>query len=106
LDRLTPEFRNNVQARGREFMEALQQLKSEFPHVVADVKGTGLLLAASIHDRFRVVGESGLEQQMRRAGVGVIHGGKNALRFTPHFLITSEEIQMIVGVMRTLFRRL
>ena len=30
----------------------------------------------------------------------MIHGGQNALRFTPHFAITSEEIDMIVDILR------
>jgi 4-aminobutyrate aminotransferase-like enzyme len=32
--------------------------------------------------------------------LGVIHGGVNALRFTPHFNITSEEIDLIIDVVR------
>jgi len=32
--------------------------------------------------------------------LGVIHGGQNALRFTPHFAITSEEIDLIIEVLR------
>jgi acetylornithine/succinyldiaminopimelate/putrescine aminotransferase len=34
----------------------------------------------------------------------VIHGGVNALRFTPHFLITSEEIDMIVSLVESCLR--
>jgi hypothetical protein len=37
---------------------------------------------------------------MRLNGVGVIHGGKNALRFTPHFGITSEEVDLVVDSVR------
>ena len=37
---------------------------------------------------------------MRIAGIGVIHGGENALRFTPHFAITSAEIDLIIGLVR------
>ena len=32
--------------------------------------------------------------------MGVIHGGQNALRFTPHFAITSAEIDLIIGILR------
>ena len=40
---------------------------------------------------------------MRHNGIGVIHGGKNALRFTPHFGITTDEIDLIVdGVRKSL----
>ena len=30
----------------------------------------------------------------------MIHGGENALRFTPHFRITSAEIDLIVNLIR------
>ena len=48
--------------------------------------------------------EEGVEEYCRRHGIGVIHGGKNALRFTPHFAITSAEIELIVGVVRQALR--
>jgi len=47
-----------------------------------------------------VVGFDGIEPWCRRRGLGVIHGGKNALRFTPHFNITSEEIDLIILIVR------
>ena len=37
---------------------------------------------------------------MRCAGVNVIHGGKNTLRFTPWFGVTSQEIDIVVDVLR------
>ena len=51
-------------------------------------------------DFFPVVGDDKVEMWCRKNGLGVIHGGVNALRFTPHFLITSEEIKMIVEIVR------
>ena len=30
-------------------------------------------------------------------GLGVIHGGENSLRFTPHFNITEAEVDLIVS---------
>ena len=36
--------------------------------------------------------------QKKRARV--VHGGLNALRFTPHFNLTSEEIDMIISIVR------
>jgi len=37
---------------------------------------------------------------MRERGVGVIHGGVNSLRFTPHFNVTSAEVDLIVSNLR------
>ena len=69
------------------------------------MQGTGLLLSAELDPtRFIVVGVDGVEQWCRRNGLGVIHGGVNALRFTPHFLITSEEIDMIVSLVESCLR--
>jgi hypothetical protein len=36
--------------------------------------------------------------------MGVIHGGDNALRFTPHFGLTSEEVDLMVDVTRAALR--
>ena len=34
---------------------------------------------------------------MREHGLGVIHGGTNSLRFTPHFGITDEEVDLVIA---------
>jgi acetylornithine/succinyldiaminopimelate/putrescine aminotransferase len=101
LDAITPELRVNVRARGHELVAKLQELQKEFPELIQRVQGTGLLVAAHIDpDQMPVVGHDALEMWCRRHGLGVIHGGKNALRFTPHFAVTSEEIALIVRVVR------
>jgi hypothetical protein len=37
---------------------------------------------------------------MRERGIGVIHGGTNSLRFTPHFGITSPEMDLMISHIR------
>jgi 4-aminobutyrate aminotransferase-like enzyme len=37
---------------------------------------------------------------MRIRGINVIHGGKNALRYTPPFDITSAEVDLIIEATR------
>jgi acetylornithine/succinyldiaminopimelate/putrescine aminotransferase len=101
LDNITPELRENIRARGREFVEKFTLLQNEFPDVITKVQGTGLLCSAELEpEKFPVVGIDAVEPWCRRRGLGVIHGGKNALRFTPHFAITSAEIDLIVNVVR------
>jgi acetylornithine/succinyldiaminopimelate/putrescine aminotransferase len=101
LESMTPALRDNIRARGAELVGRLLELKREFPDVITMVQGTGLIVAAHIEpEKLPVVGFDGLETWCRRHGLGVIHGGKNALRFTPHFEITSEEIELIVRVVR------
>jgi len=99
LNRITPELRSNIRERGSEFKSKLEDLMARHPGKILDVQGTGLLLCAELEpDTLPVVGYGGVEEWCRINGLGVIHGGTNALRFTPHFAITSEEIDMIVKI--------
>lgn len=101
LDRITPELRQNIKDRGVEFVSKLRKLADEIPGTITEVQGTGLLLCAELDtEKLPVVGFGCVEEWCRINGLGVIHGGHNALRFTPHFAITSEEIDMIVGILR------
>ena len=102
LDSVTDDLRENIRVRGVELVDKLNQLAEELGEgVITGVQGTGLLLAAELDpERFSVIGADGIENRCRKAGFGVIHGGKNALRLTPHFGITSPEIDLIVGIIR------
>ena len=101
LDGITPSLRTNIRERGVEFVEKFSALQKEFPHVITKVQGTGLLCSAELEpSKFPVVGVNAVEPWCRRRGLGVIHGGVNALRFTPHFNITSKEIDLIVDIVR------
>jgi len=101
LDRITPEMRQNIRGRGVEFVEKLENLAEEIPGTITQVMGTGLLLCAELNpDTLPVIGFGCIEEWCRLNGLGVIHGGQNALRFTPHFAITSAEIDLIISVLR------
>ncbi len=101
LGRITPELRANIRERGAEFKSKLSQLMEEYPTRVVEVQGTGLLLCAELDpETLPVIGFGSVEEWCRRQGLGVIHGGSNALRFTPHFAITSDEIDMIIEIIR------
>lgn len=112
LERLTPELRANVREQGKRFTDGLRALQAEFPEVVVDVSGTGLLFAAELHpEHFPVMGHAnsdapGVELRCRLRGIGVIHGGKNALRFTPNFDISTAEVELVLRELRVLFAEL
>ncbi len=97
LDSLTDELRANIRDRGAELRERFEQLAQEHPDAIVKVTGTGLMVNAELNpDLYQVVGEDGFEQYLRNHGIAMIHGGRNGLRFTPHFAIASEEIDLIV----------
>ncbi len=101
LDRITPELRENIRERGRDLKIGLEKLMSEFPQSIISVEGTGLLVCAELEPhKLPVIGFNCVEEWCRINGLGVIHGGENALRFTPHFKITKLEIELIINIVR------
>jgi acetylornithine/succinyldiaminopimelate/putrescine aminotransferase len=105
LESFNDELRDNIRRKGLEFLARFKELMVDFPGVVTGYNGTGLLCALELNPKgYKVVGFNGVETVLRKKGIGVIHGGKNALRFTPHFNITSDEIDLIIGAVREVLK--
>ena len=101
LNSITPELRQNIRDRGQEFLEKLTALQNELGGSITKVQGTGLLTSAELDPvHFKNYGANSTEEYMRKHGINVIHGGINALRFTPPFDITSEGVDLIVEATR------
>lgn len=100
LGMMTPEIRQNIVDRGHEFVEKLRALSVELDGAITKVEGTGLLFSCELEPRFKAYGTESAEEFMRMQGIGVIHGGENSLRFTPHFQVTSQEVDLIVDHVR------
>ena len=101
LQAFTPELRRNIVDRGREMLEKFKSLQKELGGLITNVQGTGLLVSAELDGtRFKSYGVNSSEEFMRIEGINVIHGGKNSLRFTPHFAMTSDEVDLVVKALR------
>ena len=101
LGMVTDDIRENIVARGREFLEKLGALKDELDGRIARVQGTGLLFSCELDmTRYKAYGANSTEEYLRENGINVIHGGENSLRFTPPFDITSEEVDLVVEATR------
>lgn len=100
LAQMTPDIRANIRAKGEEFVSRLEALSAELNGLITGVQGTGLLVSCELHPDFKSYGYASTEEYMRTRGIGVIHGGKNSLRFTPHFNVSSDEIGLIVDALR------
>jgi len=106
LSSMTDELRQNICERGAELKQGLEQLADELPGAIAAVTGTGLMVNAELDPAaFQVTGVGGVEEQLRKAGIAMIHGGENGLRFTPHFAITSVEVELIVDTVKAVLAR-
>ena len=100
LGELTDAVRANIRARGKEFVDKLNTLKDELGGLITKVQGTGLLFSCELAPQFKCYGSGSIEEYLRERGIGVIHGGANSLRFTPHFNVTSAEVDLVVAHVR------
>jgi acetylornithine/succinyldiaminopimelate/putrescine aminotransferase len=100
LAQFTPQLRENIRERGKEALVKLEALKSELGGLITKVQGTGLLFSCELAPQFKGYGKGSTEEWLREHGFGVIHGGANSLRFTPHFAVSSEEIDLMVSMVR------
>merc|ERR1712050_256809 len=100
LGMMTPAIRQNIRDMGKYFVDRYTELMKELPGIIIKVDGTGLLYQVKLDPKYEVTAMDGVEMILRRRGVNVIHGGTNALRFTPNFDITKEEVDMQVAAVR------
>ena len=98
LDSITPALRENIRARGAEALEKLRRLQQELGGAITNVQGTGLLFSCELAPEYKCYGAGSTEEWLRRHGLNVIHGGANSLRFTPHFAMDSEEVDLLVSL--------
>ena len=100
LGQFTPELRTNIRERGKEAIAKLEALKAELGGLITKVQGTGLLFSCELAPQFKGYGTGSTEEWLREHGLGVIHGGANSLRFTPHFAVKSDEIDLLVSMVK------
>merc|ERR1712070_707541 len=99
---MTPEVRTNIQEMGKYFVSEYRRLMDgELKGLIIKVDGTGLLYQVKLDPKVEVCAiDTGVEVMLRRRGINVIHGGTNALRFTPNFDISKEEADMQIAHVR------
>ncbi len=100
LGQLTPALRANIRDRGTQVLAMLDALKAELGGRITKVQGTGLLFSCELAPGYKGYGTGSTEEWMREQGIGVIHGGENSLRFTPHFAVTEAELQLVVAMVK------
>lgn len=100
LEQFTPALRENIRERGKESIAKLEALKAELGGLITKVQGTGLLFSCELAPQFKGYGVGSTEEWLRERGLGVIHGGANSLRFTPHFNVGSDEIDLLIAMVK------
>lgn len=106
LQQLSDDLTSKIQDHGLYFKKSLSKLTEAYPEICGEVLGQGLLVSLQLNEQYAVEGAGAIEEQIRRLGINVIHGSGNRLRFTPWFLISEVEIDLIISVMEQVFKKL
>ena len=91
----TPSFLKHVKQVSATFTSALQGLTKEYPQILSEVRGKGLLLgielAAAYKGRAKEITKAAEEQ-----GLMILIAGPNVLRFAPPLIVSDEQIHEAV----------
>jgi L-lysine 6-transaminase len=93
---------DNARLRGEELLLGLEVLCLEYPDIIDNVRGRGLMCAFDLQD-------SGQRDRFRKDLLNekllVVGCGEKSIRFRPHLIISAEEVQMVLRVIKKVLRR-
>lgn len=92
---------DNCRRMGKYFMKNLERLKKEFPSLIAEIRGLGLMIGVELTKPCASIVELCIEK-----GVLINCTGGNVLRFTPPLIVTEREIDHLIEVLEDVFGRL
>jgi acetylornithine/N-succinyldiaminopimelate aminotransferase len=92
---LAPGFLDDVAVRAAVLRRDLEKLAAEFPSVVEEVRGRGLLIGLKL-----AVPNAALQAACLNEGLLTVAAGDNVLRLAPPLIVTVEDCQAAVAMLR------
>ena len=87
-----PSFLQRVKHASKTLILALQGLAQEYPQVLAEVRGSGLLLGVQLTDAWKGRSKE-ITTAAQEQGLMLLIAGPDVLRFAPALIVTDEQIQ-------------
>jgi acetylornithine aminotransferase len=81
----------NVQQRGEQLKAGLNKLAAEYPHLIAEVRGWGLIVGMELQADIELT-SGDIVKSAIAAGVLLVPAGPKVLRFVPPLIVTSAEV--------------
>lgn len=91
----------HVNKMGARFMNHLQQIQHEFPNLIGDVRGRGLMLGVELSVNSAKISRQ-VQAECLSRGLIVELGGRNAsvVRFLPPLIIEAEQVDTVCEIFR------
>lgn len=85
---LAPDFLPHVERIGKALRKRLEDLAARFPHVIAEVRGTGLMIGLRC-----VVTNTDLVAKLREEGLLTVGAAENVVRLLPPLIIEEQQVE-------------
>ncbi len=86
---LEKDFLNNVQKVAAELKLELQNLQKEFPDLIDEIRGVGLMLGVKINQKIE---NTAVVKKLLENSLLTVPAGENVIRILPPLIITSEHV--------------
>jgi acetylornithine/N-succinyldiaminopimelate aminotransferase len=81
----------NVQARGKQLREGLQQIADKYPHIVSEVRGWGLINGLELQADIKLTAADVVKVAIEN-GLLLVPAGLKVIRFVPPLIVTEQEV--------------
>ena len=88
-------FLSNVKKLSKYFHSELNKLKKEFPKVIKEVRGTGLLIGLQLFEN-----QTNFIQKLMDNKLLTIRAAENVIRILPPLNVKKEEINMAIKIIK------
>jgi len=95
---------SNVFLRGRELEEGLNKITNQFPHIIAGVRGIGLLQGLVLKNN--AINSKMITLKAFEKGLLVVPAGETVVRIVPPLIISRNEIKQILKKLISIFQEL
>jgi len=92
---LEPGFMENVDARGKQFRAGLDKLVADYPAILEDARGAGLMLGVKCK-----ITNNDLVVRAMHEGLLTVPAGDNVVRFVPPLIITEQQVDEALGMLK------
>ncbi|MEG3939285.1 MULTISPECIES: aspartate aminotransferase family protein [unclassified Microcoleus] len=90
----------NVQQRGEQLKAGLNKLAAEYPHLIAEVRGWGLIVGLELQADIELT-SADIVKSAIAAGVLLVPAGPKVLRFVPPLIVSAAEVDRALQAVET-----
>ena len=88
-------FLTNVQKSSKYFMEELNDIKNEYPNIIKEVRGKGLLIGLQLHED-----QNKFIKKLEDNKLLTMRAGENVVRILPPLNVKKNEIDIAIKIIR------